>query len=132
MGQRRQSRELALKMLFQNYLGKLNPEDVIVYFLSEQKASDEVMDYAREITRGVVREQKHIDKLIAAQAHNWEFDRIAGVDRAILRLAVYELLRCPEIPKSVVINEAVEMAKKYSTVDSGGFINGILDQMQKE
>jgi transcription antitermination protein NusB len=129
MGLRRQAREIALKMLFQIDLGKLDANDVINYFLPEQKAADEVLEHAKILTQGVVKERAKIDRLIAKQAHNWEIDRIAGVDRNLLRLATYEMLRFPDIPKNVIINEAIEMAKKYSTVESGSFINGVLDKI---
>lgn len=129
MGRRRQSREIALKLLFQIDLGKLDAEDVMNYYLAEQKATPEVLDYARALTQGVLREQTQIDQMITTQAHHWEFARIAGVDRNLLRLATYELLRCPDVPKNVVIDEAIELAKKYSTEESGGFINGILDKI---
>jgi N utilization substance protein B len=130
MGRRRQSRELALKILFQIDLGKLEPEAVTNYFLAQQKASPEVLDYTRYLVAGVMRELAQIDLLISAKAQNWELTRIAGVDRNILRISAYELLRCPDVPKSAVINEAIELAKKFSGEESGSFVNGILDKLQ--
>jgi N utilization substance protein B len=130
MGRRRQSREMAFKMLFQVDMGQLKVNEVVSYFTSGQKASPEVLEYAETLTRGVISDLDQIDRLITKQTHNWEFNRIAGVDRNILRMAVYELQHCPEVPGNVIMNEAIEMAKKYSTEDSGGFINGILDKLK--
>ncbi len=130
MGRRRQSREMALKMIFQVDMGRLNVREVISYFASGQKASPEVLAYAEALTRGVASDLDQIDSLITDQTDNWEFDRIAGVDRNILRLAIYELQHYPEVPSSVIINEAIEMAKKYSTEEAGGFVNGILDKLK--
>jgi len=79
----------------------------------------------------VVRERNNIDGLIVQQAHNWELSRIAPVDRNVLRLAIFELLQCPETPVNVVINEAIEIAKKYSTEESGSFVNAILDKLKR-
>lgn len=129
MGRRRQSREIAFKILFQIDVGKLKASDVITYFLNQQKASEQVVDYARTIAMGVVKEKNEIDKIIQKKTLKWELERIAGVDRSLMRLAVYELLRCPDVPKSVAINEAIELAKKFSTEESGKFINGILDKI---
>ncbi|MCK5243594.1 transcription antitermination factor NusB [bacterium] len=129
MGRRRQSREIAFKILFQIDVGKLNSEEVIRYFLAQQKASEAVLEYARELSQGVIAENAKIDKVIKENTHKWKLERIAGVDRSLLRLAIYELLRYPHVPKSVIMNEAIELAKKYSTEESSSFINGILDKI---
>ncbi len=130
MSPRRQSREFALKMLFQMDVGKLDPKPVVAYFLENQNAADEVKDYAKSITMGVLKEQSMFDQLISKKAHHWKMERIAAIERNILRIAAYELLRCPDVPKNVVINEAIEIAKKYSNEEAGAFVNGILDQLQ--
>ncbi|MBN1596118.1 transcription antitermination factor NusB [candidate division FCPU426 bacterium] len=117
-------------MLFQIDVGKLDAKEVVPYFLNIQKASAEVLQYAERLARGTMDEIYRIDKIIKEKAHHWELKRIVNVDRNILRLAVYELMYCQEVPKNVVINEAIELAKKYSTMESGGFINGILDQIE--
>lgn len=132
MGRRRQAREIAFKIIFQVDVGKLNADDVLKYYLSGKQGTGEAGQYAEEISRGVIAEQATIDKLLTAKAHNWELERLESVDRNLLRLATYELLRKPDIPKSVIINEAIEMAKKYSTDESSGFINGILDKIAKQ
>jgi N utilization substance protein B len=130
MGFRRQSRELALKMLFQIDVGALAPREVIRYFLEEVKASHEVAEYAKALTQGVVKELDLLDRMISQKAKNWKLSRMAGVDRNVLRIAAYEMLRCPDVPREVVFNEAIEIVKKYSTPDSGAFINGILENLQ--
>lgn len=130
MGFRRQARELALKMIFQNDVGGVALQDLIPQWLSGIKAAPEVLEYAETLTRGVVREQETLDRLISGQSHHWKLERIAPVDRNVLRLAVYELLHCGDVPRSVIIDEAVEIAKKYSTQESGGFVNGVLDQIK--
>ncbi len=131
MGRRRQAREYALKIMFQIDVGNVVPEEALAYFLSSANASGEVLEYAERLTRGVVRERNNIDGLIVQQAHNWELSRIAPVDRNVLRLAIFELLQCPETPVNVVINEAIEIAKKYSTEESGSFVNAILDKLKR-
>ncbi len=130
MGLRRQAREFALKILFQVDVGHLSGEAVIRYFLDSNPAAEDVGEYARFLAHGVLKERAHLDALISAQAHHWKLDRLAGVDRTLLRVAAFELLNCPEVPVEVVINEAIEIAKKYSTEESGGFINGILDKLK--
>ena len=130
MGLRRQAREIALKMLFQIDIGKLPAEEVIAHFISQQKrVALEVREYATQITRGVIQDLKIIDQKIIFKLEKWDFSRLAAVDRNVLRLAVYELLKCSDVPSKVVINEAIEIAKKYSTEDSGDFVNGILDKL---
>jgi transcription antitermination protein NusB len=130
MGFRRQARELAMKMLFQIDVGSLAPREVMLHFLEEVNPSPEVAKHAKALTQGVVKEVDLLDRLLSAKAKNWKLSRMAGVDRNVLRIAAYELLRCPDVPREVVINEAIEIAKKYSTEDSGSFVNGILDKLQ--
>lgn len=132
MGRRRQAREIALKIIFQIDVGKLNPEEVLQYYLGGKQGSGEAEKYAEQLSRGVMAELPAIDRLLAEKALNWELDRLESVDRNLLRLATYELLRSPDIPKNVIINEAIEMAKKYSTEDSSRFINGILDKIVQQ
>ncbi|NTV53529.1 MAG: transcription antitermination factor NusB [Candidatus Firestonebacteria bacterium] len=130
MGFRRQARELAMKMLFQIDVGSLSPRDVLHHFLEEVKAGPEVTEHAKALTLGVVKEVELLDELLSHKAKNWKLARMAGVDRNVLRIAAYELLRCPDVPREVVINEAIEIVKKYSTEESGAFVNGILDKLQ--
>ena len=131
MGKRRKARELALQALFQiDFYHTENPES-LNYFWPEQKVSEEVLNFARKLVEGVCRRQKEIDQLIEEHSENWKLSRMSRVDRNILRMAVLELLEMEDIPCKVTIDEAIELAKKYGTSDSGAFINGILDQILK-
>jgi len=131
MPSRRKSREFAMQMLYQWELGGNTPEQVGSSFFNERKAVSEVENFARELLQGTVDHAGEIDGLIRAHAQHWRLERMAAVDRSILRLAVYELLHCPQTPPRVVINEALEIARRFSTVDSVEFINGILDSVLK-
>ena len=132
MGTRRKSRELALQALYQGELagqaGLLDFEEFCAHFQVNKKA----IPYAKKLLGAVQGKKEEIDQLISRYAENWRLERMSVVDRNILRLAVYELRYQDDVPTSVAINEAVEIAKRYSTDDSGPFINGILDAMAKE
>ena len=119
-------------MLFQIDVGKLPVEEVIDTTFEELKADAETRTYAITLVRGALEHQEEIDALLAQAANQWSLERFANVDRAILRLALYEILHVPEIPTSVAINEAVEMAKKYSTAESGKFVNGVLGALVRK
>ena len=98
--------------------------------LAKATEDEEVLEFARTLIEGAWLKRADIDKAIEAAARNWEMRRMAAIDRNILRLATYELLYVPEIPPLVTINEAIDMAKKYSTKKSGHFVNGILDHIR--
>jgi transcription antitermination protein NusB len=123
---RREARELAMKVLFQVEVGHWSPEEVLTTTAEAVPVPAEEWAYVREVVEGVERERPELDRIIAERAVDWKLERIANVDRSILRLALYEILHRPDIPPSVSVNEAVELAKKYSTEDSGKFVNGIL------
>lgn len=131
MPSRRKSREFAMQMLYQWELGGNTPEQVGASFFQECKADPEVETFARELFRGAVDDVKRLDQLIREHATNWRLERIAAVDRGILRLAVYELVHDPETPPHAVINEALEIARRFSDVNSVQFVNGILDSILK-
>jgi len=131
MGSRRKARELALQMLFQWELGGHSPEHVISSFLHVQKIDREVESFARSLFEGTVSEVEALDRRVRAQAEHWRLERMAAVDRNLLRVALYELLHCPETPPAVVINEALEIARRFSGKDSVEFINGVLDAIRK-
>jgi N utilization substance protein B len=128
MGKRRAARELALKMLFEVDVGKTPVEDVLAA-LPAEKYGAETVAFARQLLEGAVAEREHIDALLRQYAEGWSLGRMANVDRNILRLASYEILYLPDIPASVTIDEAVELAKKFSTAESGKFVNGILGHL---
>jgi N utilization substance protein B len=132
MGSRRQSREFALQCLYGIEISGEDPEGALAAFWAEHPADGEVRRYAAGLVKGVCAARAEIDRLIAGCAKNWTLQRMAAVDRNILRLAVYEMQSGGEPPPVVVINEAVDIAKKYSTPDSGAFVNGILDRIHKD
>jgi N utilization substance protein B len=133
MGTRRKSRELALQMLFQADLGKQTPELVRQTFWAERSNVDEeARGFAEDLFRVASDRSGEIDGLIEKHAQNWRMDRMAAVDRNILREAVAEFLEYPGTPRAVVINEALEIARKFSTLESVQFINGVLDSVGKE
>jgi len=126
MSKGRTARELALKVLFQIDVGKLPLDEVLETALEEVRPSDEAWDYVQKAVRGVVERQADLDAVIDELAVGWRVERLANVDKNVLRLALYELLHEKGAPASVVVNDAVEVAKKYSTEESGKFVNGIL------
>src|SRR5215471_21123201 len=157
MGKRREARERAVQFLFQH---DLNPPDDLTaaldHFWQSQRAAaiaedkgtatwgqpvetppptpdeGEVREFAEPLIRGALEHRDEADAVITKHAKNWELHRIAAVDRNILRLAIYEILHRDDIPPVVSINEAVDVAKKFSTQDSGKFVNGILDKVRAE
>ncbi|HWR15942.1 MAG TPA: transcription antitermination factor NusB [Terriglobales bacterium] len=133
MGTRRKSRELALQMLFQADMGKQESEQVRKTFWSERKEMDEsVRGFADDIFRIATERGEAIDKIIESHAANWRMERMAAVDRNVMRAAVAELMGFPQTPAPIVINEALEIARKFSSPESVNFINGVLDSVAKE
>ena len=133
MGTRRKSRELALQMLFQADMGKQEPDVVRKSFWGERTNVDEdVRGFAEDIFRVACDKSIEINGLIEKHTQHWRMERMAAVDRNILREAVAEFLGYPDTPKAVVINEALEIARKFSTPESVQFINGVLDSVGKE
>ncbi len=133
MGRRRKSRELALQLLYQlDVQGVGDPGPAFAEFWMRHPVDDEVREFAESLVRGAKLHQGKIDELIAQYAENWELERMAVVDRNILRGGIFELLWESDVPPKVAINEALEVAKKFSTQESSRFINGILDRMHKE
>jgi transcription antitermination protein NusB len=133
MGTRRKSRELALQMLFQADMGKQQPDDVRKTFWRERGGLDaEVQGFADDLFRVASQRAPEIDVLIESHAENWRMDRMAAVDRNILRAAVAELLGFPDTPRAVVINEALEIARRFSSPESVQFLNGVLDSVGRE
>ena len=120
-----------MQMLYQWELGKNTPEQVGASFFLERNADSEVESFARELFNGAVNDIERLDTLIREHAQNWRLERMAAVDRGILRVAVYELLHYPETPPHVVINEALEIARRFSGDGSVEFVNGILVSILK-
>ena len=130
MRKRTRSRELALQFLYTLEVRGPAAMDDLDEFLKESKASQLHREYVMRLLNGVQKNKSTIDGHIQDLAENWDLKRIALVDRNILRLGSFEILYSQDVPASVAINEAVELGKRYSTKQSGGFINGILDRMQ--
>jgi N utilization substance protein B len=133
MGLRRDGREAAIQFLYQ--VDTHRPEKVdeaLAAFWKQNEEPPNVRDFANDLLRGALEKLPEIDAKIRTLADNWDFERLAVVDRNILRLAVYEMLFRPEIPPVVSINEAIEIAKKFSTAESGKFVNGLLDRVKNE
>ncbi len=135
MRKRTQAREIALQALYQFDIQRqidasvLPGVDDFEPFITESTDDPEVRDYARQLVAGVLDSLDELDEQIAAVSENWRLDRTAAVDRCVLRIGLFELLECPEVPPKVAINEAIDLAKKYSAEQSGAFVNGILDRI---
>jgi transcription antitermination factor NusB len=134
MRKRTKARELALQLLYQADVSNVDVSDLIdTFFNMEANVNEErsVRDFAVNLARNVRKNLLSLDAEITKFATNWQLDRMAMVDRNILRMASFELLFCDDIPPKVAINEAVELAKKYGDLESGKFVNGILDKINK-
>jgi N utilization substance protein B len=133
MGRRRKAREVALQFLYQlDQHGETDPAAHEAEFWARHPVDDETRAFASSLVRGTTRRHAEVDKIIAQYAEHWDLDRMAVVDRNILRLAVYELLEQGSVPPKVAINEAIEISKKFGTRESSRFINGVLDRVHKE
>ncbi|HEB74945.1 MAG TPA: transcription antitermination factor NusB [Nitrospirae bacterium] len=129
---RRKAREYALQILYQCDLTKKPPESInFEAFWQENPAPDDVRAFTEELVRGTLGNLARIDSLIRSVAEHWEMERMAAVDRNILRFATYELLYKNDVPAAVTMNEAIEIAKKFSARESSSFINGLLDRIAK-
>lgn len=130
--ERRRAREAALKALFGIDLGHTRPQVAIDHAVELLELGEESGRFVAELVRGVLAHREEIDQLLQRFSPEWRVERMATVDRNILRLAVFELLHRPDVPPGVAINEAVELAKKYGEKESSRFVNGILGQVARE
>jgi N utilization substance protein B len=130
MTRRTRGREIALQVLYQLEQNPGQGPDEISQFILRRLREPKLCAFASALVGGVLEHQPRIDSLISEVAENWRLDRMAAIDRNILRLGAYELLYCEEVPTKVAINEALELAKRYSTAQSSRFVNGILDRLQ--
>lgn len=129
---RRKARECALQMLFQLDISTEKPSAAMLKrFWSGHELEDDLKVFAEEIVKGVYKHREKINRKIRESAKNWSLDRMAAVDRNVIRIAAYEMLFRMDIPTSVAINEAIEIAKRFGTDESGAFVNGILDSMAR-
>jgi N utilization substance protein B len=133
LGKRRQARELAAQFLYQYDLsGGAVDEALALFWQTQQAIAGPTRQFAEELIRGACEHRAEIDERIQKYTEHWELPRIAAVDRNILRLAIFEMLYRDDIPPVVSINEAVDIAKKFSTRESGAFVNGILDRLRAD
>ncbi len=125
------ARQVAMKLVFMSGLVETDLDETLDYFREELGLDDKTLTFARELAEGTLQLQPELDPIIREFLEKWDFDRLGNVERSILRLAVFELLHRPEIPRKVTLNEAVEMAKDYSTDEAAKFVNGVLDRLAK-
>ena len=122
------ARKTALQMIFQMDVGK-NEWEMALYTLEEKELAEEDAAFALHLAEGALAKQAEIDAYIQKESTQWSIERMANVDKSILRLAIYELMAYPDTAKNIVINEAIELAKTFSTAESGAFVNGVLDKV---
>ncbi len=132
MGVRRRAREIALQVLYQREFNRRGIDEALSLFWNNFEALKGAMDFSERIIRGVEQHREELDRIIEKYSSHWKIGRMAHVDRNILRIAIYELLHCNDIPPKVAINEAIDIGKKFGSEDSGSFINGILDKVKSE
>ena len=133
MGTRRKSRELTMQMLFQGDLGKQKPEEVEELFWdSRDDVDDETRGFADDLHRLATQREDEVDALIQKHAQNWRLERMPVVDRNLLRTAVAEMVGYPKTPTAVIINETLEIARRYAAPESIHFLNGVLDAIGRE
>lgn len=132
MGTRRQARELAMQALFYMDMQKDASEEMLEYFCACFCSSKKSQPFLKKLVTGVLGTIGQIDALVERFSQNWKIDRMSSVDRNVMRIAVYEMLYCDDIPPKVSINEAVDIGKKFGTQESGAFINGIMDSIRGE
>jgi N utilization substance protein B len=132
VGKRRKSREIAMQMLFQSDLGRQNPEEVKrTFWQAREKIDPDTQGFAEDIFRVAVERQEEIDTYIVSASENWRLERMAAVDRNLLRAAIAEMLAYPATPLPIIINESLEVARMYSAPESIQFLNGILDAVAR-
>lgn len=132
MGVRRDAREAAVQYLYQREMHGDQSDPVLEDFYEMRGLSPSGRRFCDELLQGWMQHREAIDEVIAKNARNFEFKRLSAVDRNVLRIACHEILFRTDIPAPVAINEAIEIAKKYSTKDSGKFVNGVLDNIRKQ
>jgi transcription antitermination protein NusB len=137
MGQRRRSREIALQILYCMDLTETPPDTAtaLIYELAEDTEERELRmspltrPFAEHLVQGVALHREELDERLRSASDHWRLERMSAVDRNILRMALFEMLYCPDVPPKVTINEAIDIGKRYGSEDSGAFINGILDRL---
>lgn len=132
MGERRKAREFALQAMYAIDQSKLSPAQALACFWAgNNDLPDDLRSFTERLVLGACERSQEIDQIITTHSANWKIQRMSVVDRNLLRLAIFELKWCDEIPLRVSLNEAIEIAKQYGTEESGSFVNGILDKVAK-
>jgi N utilization substance protein B len=131
MGVRRDAREAAVQYLYQREMQSDESDTALQEFYDMRGLSPSGRKFCDALLQGWMSHREEVDETIRKNSRNFEFNRLSAVDRNVLRIACHEILHCPEIPPAVAINEAIEIAKKYSSQDSGKFVNGVLDNIRK-
>ena len=129
MSIRRRAREIALHVLYQLEMGQEDPREALALTFQHFRPQVKSQEFCRRLVEGVWGHREQIDRLIEENSEHWKLARMASVDRNLLRIATFELSNCPDIPFKATLNEAIELAKKFGSEDSGAFINGILDKI---
>ncbi len=132
MSRRRRSREFAIQVLYQLEINQQTVQETLTQFQKIYLPKGERDEFLERLVHGVLEHRKEIDRLIKQYSKNWRLDRMSLIDRNILRLAIFELMHCEDIPPKVTLNEAIELGKKFGSEESGRFVNGILDRIQNE
>ncbi|MCK9274663.1 MAG: transcription antitermination factor NusB [Syntrophales bacterium] len=127
MGHRRKAREIALQVLYQIDVAETDAKEAIELYWKNFDAPDNAREFSTELIMGTIEHLAAIDEAIGTCSEHWSLERMAKVDKNILRMAVYELLYCNEIPPKATLNEAIDLGKEYGSENSGSFVNGILD-----
>ena len=130
MSLRTKAREFAMQMLFQWDMSQQDPTKLEATFWKSAKGADKTREFANRLFEGAAKDVAALDEIIGKHCENWRFERLAAIDRAILRLAIHEM-SSSDTPPKVVLNEAIELAKKFSSEESGAFVNGVLDSFHK-
>jgi N utilization substance protein B len=132
MSRRRKARELSLQALYAAEISDGEWEEALTDCIARRKSGDESARYARRLVSLVTENRDELDTRIAARLENWSIDRVSRIDLIILRVALAELLHCPDVPTGVIIDEAIEIAHRFSSLDAGRFVNGVLDRLARE
>lgn len=131
MAARHRAREYALQMLYQAEVGGITMPEVAAHFFDGGEVPDEIRAFATRLAAGASDARDEIDSLLESSIDHWRLERLGAVDRNVLRLAVFEFLHTPETPRIVVIDEAIEVAKRFGGDESGQFVNGVLDGLRR-
>lgn len=132
MSNRRLAREVLVQSLYEVQLSNVDPQLALRSNLQRRNGGDEVRQYAQRVLRELLEHRPKVDELIKGALVNWTWERIAVVDRCVLEMAVVELMRLPDVPVSVVIDEAIVIARKFGSSESGSFVNGVLDRIARQ